>query len=519
MEQMNQTEMMTNPFAEQIEDLAREMQRRAAKKDFLEYVAYTNPDYKKTKFHTYLCKEIQKFIEKDGSPSFDILCLSVPPQHGKSLTVTESLPAWYLGKNPKKHVIVTTYNTDFVVGFGRKNIEKAEYYNPDIFDNFKLASNPHSNTEFATTLGGGLYAAGIQGGLTGHRANLLIIDDPIKTREEAYSDTTKNKIYGEFINSVCTRMAAKGKIIIIQTRWVEDDLFGRVVANNKDVKVINIPCECDDEENDPLGRKLGDSLCPEIGKGRAWLRSYKEQFTSNEGSMAWNALFQGRPVAQQGNMFRRDWWRYYDCDYKELELPYIIISVDAAFKDNSDNDFVAIQVWGKKGKNYYLIDLIKQHLNFVDTLAAIRNFKSRYPETIFILIEDKANGTAVINVLSSEMEGIIPIKPEGGKVTRANAVSPAVESGHVYLPRFANFLDDFIAECSAFPNAAHDDQVDAMTQALNRMIYVDADVIAPTFIKYSKWLPDMFEDYHNADDALKEELIARWGYPENDEDL
>ena len=176
-------------------------------------------------------------------------------------------------------------------------------------------------------------------------------------------------------------------------------------------------------------------------------------------------------------------------------------------------------MWGKKDKNYYLLDAIKKHLNFVDTLDAIRNFKSRYSDAIFILIEDKANGTAIINVLSSEMEGVIPVKPEGGKVTRANAVSPAIESGHVFLPRFADFVDDFVAECSAFPNAAHDDLVDAVAQALNRMIFVDADVIAPLHIIFKKWTEDMWEDYENADDELKIYLLKIWGYPLNEEEF
>ena len=296
-------------------------------------------------------------------------------------------------------------------------------------------------------------------------------------------------------------------------------MFGRILEEEKNVTVINIPCECDDEETDPLGRKLGDALCPEIGRGNAWLKDFKEVYKGKEGSRAWTALYQGKPVAMEGNLIRREWWKYYDEPPKELKLPYVIISVDAAFKDGDDNDFVAIQVWGKKDRNYYLLDAIKKHLNFVDTLAAIRNLKSQYEDTIFILIEDKANGTAIINVLSSEMEGVIPVKPEGGKVTRANAVSPAIESGRVFLPRFASFVDEFVSECSAFPNGAHDDQVDAMTQALNRMIFVDADVVAPQNIKYAEYTDDMLEDLYNADEELKTFLLEKWGFPINDEYL
>lgn len=511
-------ERIENPFLDSLEVVEEEIRKRDARKSLLEYNCYVNPNYVKSKFHTFLCNKVQEFMERKVSNGFDILLLSVPPQHGKSISITETLPAWYLGKYPDKKWIICSYNSDFASGFGRKNRLKCEEYNTKLFDGFKLADFPCNNIEFETTQRGGLYSAGILAGVTGHTADFFIIDDPIKTRIEADSDTTKNAIWNEYLNSVRTRIKPGGKLIVIQTRWAEDDLFGRIQQEEKNVTVINLPCECDDEENDPLGRKLGDALCPEIGRGNAWLRDFKAVYKSKEGSRAWTALYQGKPVAMEGNLILRSWWKYYDEPYEELDLPYIIISVDAAFKDGDDNDFVAIQVWGKKNREYYLIDAIKQHLNFVDSLAAIRNFKSRY-DAIFVLIEDKANGTAIINVLSAEMEGIIPVKPEGGKVTRANAVSPAIESGHVHLPRFASFVEDFVDECSSFPNGAHDDQVDAMTQALNRMIYVDADVVAPQKIKYSRWLPDMYEDFANADENTKTELLQLWGYPEDDDDF
>ena len=511
--------MISNPFLEEIDisEIDREIAIRLARSSYLEYVKYTNQGYKESKFHNYLCNEIQKFIEKVDSSAFDILLLSVPPQFGKSTSVTETLPSYYLGKYPDKKVIICGYNEDFAIRFGRRNKEKIEEFGPTLFPECKLAEAPRSNVEFETTKKGRCISRGILSGLTGNTADLFIIDDPIKNRQEADSETTRNTIWNEYLNSVRTRIKPGGKLIVIQTRWHEEDLYGMIAKNEKNVTIINIPCECDDE-NDVLGRKIGDSLCPEIGRGNAWLKEFKQAYVGKEGSRAWTALYQGKPVAMEGNLIRREWWKYYDETYKDLALPYVIISVDAAFKDGDDNDFVAIQVWGKKNGEFYLLDALKQHLNFVDTLAAIRNFKSQYEDVIFILIEDKANGTAIINVLSAEMEGVIPVKPEGGKVTRANAVSPAIESGHVHLPRFASFVDDFVAECSAFPNGAHDDQVDAMTQALNRMIFVDADVIAPKHVKYTVYTADMLEDLSNADEELRTFLLEKWGFPLNDDE-
>lgn len=505
--------MSSNPFGQVVEDIENELKIREARSSYLKYVQYTNEGYITSKFHEYLCGEVEEFINKKTTEAFDILLLSVPPQHGKSLTITETLPSWALGKDPKKNIIICGYNEDFAIRFGRRNKQKIEDFHGDLFPDTKLAQNPNSNVNFETTKKGRCISRGILSGLTGNTADLFIIDDPIKNRQEADSKKTRETIYSEYINSAITRIKPGGKLIVIQTRWHEDDLYGRIADSSPKARVINIPCECEDPETDPLGRQKGDALCPEIGRGNAWLISFKEKFMSKQGSRAWTALYQGAPMMDDGNMLKKEWWKYYD--YLDLDtIPYKIISVDAAFKDGDDNDYVAIQVWGKLGDNMYLIDSLKQHLNFTDTLKAIRSFRQEYDDTLYILVEDKANGTAVINVLSDEFEGIIPVQPEGGKITRVHAVSPAIESGRVYLPRYANFTDDFVAECSAFPNSSHDDQVDCMSQALNRMIFIDAEVVNQEVVEYRRWSDDMFEDYENASDELQVELLKIWKYPE-----
>lgn len=152
----------------------------------------------------------------------------------------------------------------------------------------------------------------------------------------------------------------------------------------------------------------------------------------------------------------------------------MLISVDATFKDKEDNDFVSIQVWGKKNAEFYLIDRVKEHLGFTETLNVIRQLRNKYKKSSAILIEDKANGSAIIQVLQREFSGVVPINPEGGKIARANAVSASIESGNVYLPEKADWLYDYINELVAFPNAEHDDDVDCTTQALNRLRSITA---------------------------------------------
>lgn len=438
--------------------------RAILQNDYCTYCEFVNTGWIPSKFHRYLCDRVQAFLERETDNAYDILVLSTPPQHGKSMTVTETLPSWYLGRNPLHRVIEVSYSETFAEKFGRRNRAKIEEHGNEIFG-IKLAKSPNSAVEFELdNHKGGMISRGVTSGVTGNGANLFIIDDPVKTQQEADSESYRERIWDEWNSSYKTRLAPGAKIIVIMTRWHEDDLAGRIIAREKNVEILNLPCEA--EENDPLGRKVGDALCPEIKKDNKWLADFKSGYT--DGTRSWNALFQGRPTSAEGNMLKREWWQYYD------ELPDIvdwIMSVDAAFKDGKDNDYVAIQVWGKTGANMYLVDAVKRHLNMPDTVREILRLRAMYPKCPATLIEDKANGSAIVQVLRHDIAGIIPITPEGGKVARVNAVSGAIESGNVYLPRNKPFTDEFVEECAAFPRGSHDDQVDAMSQALNRLIY------------------------------------------------
>ena len=420
-----------------------------------------------TKFHRFLAEKVQNFVEEYTGNPYDILVLSTPPQHGKSMTVTETFPSWYAGKYPDRRCIVACYNDDFAGKFGRRNKMKLEEFGQFIFG-VGLSKSSDRDIELAGHAGS-IITRGIMSGITGNSGDLIIIDDPVKNRQEADSVNYRDRLWEEWQNSIKTRTQAGTKIIIIQTRWHEDDLAGRVIREENNVEVINIPVEA--EANDILGRAVGDSLCPEIGKDNAWLKSFKESYKG--GMRAWNALFQGRPTSEEGNIFKREWWQYYDV--LPSHLPLKVISVDATFKDNADNDYVAIEVWGKLNGDFYLIDLIKRRMDFPETLKAIKAMNAKYPDRHSILIEDKANGPAIIAMLRHEVSGIIPVEPEGSKVARANAVTGIIESGNVYLPRYADFTSEFIEEHASFPNSAHDDLVDSCTQFLNKYKFFGAD--------------------------------------------
>ena len=486
------------------EYLARELSRRElARRSYRRYLYYAhNPTWKRTHMSDFLADEVQRFVEEDTGNAYDILIIETPPQHGKSLTITESLPSWYLGRYPKNRIIEASYNDDTAKRFGRKNLEKVEQFGGSLFG-LKQGSI-WTKTEFELANGWGrMISRGIMSGITGNPANLLIIDDPIKNREEADSSVYREKLWGEWQNTLKSRLAAGAKVILIMTPWHEDDLAARILQREEHVRLIRLPVEA--EEQDLLGRKPGDALAPELGKDNEWLRQFKQGYLNDPkqgGLRAWQALFQCSPRVEGGNLIRREWWRYYDPEEIKT-FGTTVISVDAAFKDGDSNDFVAIQVWGKRGIDYYLRYSVNKHLDFPGTVEAIRTIRRLFPDTTYILIEDKANGSAIIQTLRKEFIGVIGLTPKGGKVARVNAVAPAIESGHVYLPKDSLWTEEFVDQFTAFPAAAHDDMVDACSQCIGFLLFSGG----------SGYLPEAKEEREERElEEASTELLTEGGY-------
>lgn len=439
----------------------KELEKQEARERYVKYVEYVHQGrWVPAKHLVYLCNKIQDFLNS----SKEVLILQMPPQHGKSMSVTETLPSWFIGTQPEKRCIIACYNETFARNFGRRNKAKIKEFGKELFD-IEVNPNVRSDVEFELKNGiGSINSKGLLSGITGKAADLIIIDDPIKNREEADSKTMRDKVWGEYLNSIDSRLSSNGKIILILTRWHEDDLAGRIMDTEiRDYELISFPCEA--EENDILGRKKGDPLFPDppVNKDKAWLIQKKKQTETREGARTWMALYQCRPAAIEGNLLKRQWWRFYEMT---PSMHTKILSVDASFEDKDDSDFVCIQVWGKRGANCYLLENIKAKMDFPATIQTIRDVCKRNKDIGIKLIEKKASGAAIIQMLRLEMPGIKEVNPQESKVSRANAVSFMLETGNVWLPKYAAWVEDLLNECSAFPNGSHDDQVDAMTQAL-----------------------------------------------------
>lgn len=431
--------------------------------------------YKHAPHTEFIADVIQQAIDKkqqmrDGliQTENQYIALNMPPRHSKSMTITETLPSYYLGQFPEDRIIEISYNDTFARKFGKKNKEKVKQFGHELFE-VEVSRDSSAADEWNLDNNiGGMISRGVLSGITGQGADLMIIDDPIKNREEADSETHREKIWDEWIDSFSSRLHPGAIVILILTRWHEDDLQGRLLnpeyGEPLNWQVYNFPLEA--EENDILGRKIGDPLWPER-YGYSFIEERKRYPSS------FNSLYQGRPTSQEGNILKRDWWQYYD---KLPRMATKILSVDAAFKDEDDSDYVSVQVWGKNGPNMYLIENVTARMNFIATIQTIRNLLKKHPDITGKYIEDKANGTAIISMLRREVGGVVAVNPQGGKVARVNAVSPYIESGNVFLPRQAEWVHDFVEEAASFPKGKHDDQVDSMSQALNRFIYFYAEI-------------------------------------------
>lgn len=535
-----------------------EVERRRCRRDYGEYVRVSNDGFYMTHMHRYVCDCIQAFIEAKTDKALDILLLSIPPRSGKSYTITETLPSWFLGKNPTGNVIICGYEGTFAEGFSRRNRDKFNRYAKDIF---RVEENPNIQgvAQWETAAGGRCRAAGLKGGITGFGAELFIIDDPIKNQEMAESETVLAKIHDEMGPSVQSRIHPGGKLIVIQTRWVENDVIGYIQSNWSDYvwADINLPCECEDEATDPLHRKLGDSLMGDhmgefdlpqrIRNDNIWLRSKKMLVCAGEGERVWNALYQGHPSAQNGNLFRDNWWKRYcrkiggvsedGCEYGAridiADMEYTCLSVDATFKKTETSDRVAITLWGLSQKNAYLYKLINKRMGFTETVERIKRLCGEYPGIDQLIIEDKANGSAIIDTLkyTDGIPPIVAVNPLGGKYSRAQAVSPFIAGGSVYIPvdftesERREIEDDnhietgygrFLYQMSHFPFAKNDDMVDSMSQALSRLIkIVTGEDPAPEkrWTRFTKWYPDMWEDFEQMNSMEQEEFIRTYGAP------
>jgi predicted phage terminase large subunit-like protein len=450
---------------------------------YADFIAEVCPDYPLTANNLRLISILQRVA--DGE--LKRLMLFLPPRHYKSTTVSRLFPAYWLRRNPRQYVGLGSYGATLAEGFSRA---ARGYY---VSSGGVLDRSSASVNQWATGARGGMWAVGVDGAGSGLGYDLGIIDDPHKNRLEAESPTYRQRVK-DWIDAVfMTRQEPTAAVVLLMTRWHVDDAAGyllekerqMIAAGEQDLAeqwhIVSMPAIAPDDTTSILfpptctvehdNRQPGEALDPE----RIPLKKL-QQFRATLISRDWESLYQQSPKIVSGAVFFRDWFRYWAPAGKgqpgdqEQHKGFIrtILSVDAAFKDTTNSDHVALLLWGQADAGMFLLHIINQRLSFTATVATITQLYAQRPFSE-LLVEDKANGAAVIDTLKQQARGyaIREVNPLGGKIPRANASTLQWEQGRVFLPRLHPQLKAFEDQHLAFPSTDKDDMVDATSQLLN----------------------------------------------------
>jgi predicted phage terminase large subunit-like protein len=425
------------------------------------------------------------------------LIINVPPGHAKSLLAGVFWPAWVWIHRPQTRWLFASYSATLSVrdSVRCRRLIESEWYQECWGHIYHLSADQNEKHRFENDRTGYRIATSVGGTATGERADILVVDDPHSV-EQAESDSERRKAVEWFNGTMSTRLNdfTTGHKVVIQQRLHEADLTGDLLAKGG-FELLCLPTEFEPDRRcttcigwtDPRTQP-GELLWPDKVTA-AQIGSLKTSL----GSYRYAGQYQQRPAPASGGIFQRTWFRFWQPAHMDLppvsvrmpdgqmasiqavplpeEFDSQIQSWDLAFKDKATSDYVVGQVWASKGADRFLLDQRRERMDMPQTKEAIRMMSAKWPKAGAKLVEDKANGPAVIQELQHEISGLIKVTPEGGKIARAHAVSAQAESGNIYLPHPAirPWVDGFVEEATAFPNARNDDQVDAMTQALHRL--------------------------------------------------
>ncbi len=450
--------------------------------------------------HGWHIDAIAEHLEAATRGEIRNLIINIPPRHAKSLLCCVFWQTWVWTTKPESRWLYSSYGENLAIRDSLKcrRIIQSTWYQRNFGNAFSLTGDQNQKTRFDNDKTGYRIATSIGGMGTGEGGDFIVVDDPLK-QADAHSVAAREAVTDWWDNTMSTRGNNPDKVVkvVIMQRLHEQDLTGHLLekmkSDGQQYEHLCLPARYEETSritsigwSDPRV-EVGQLLWPErfTPTALAGLESSMDRY-------AVAGQLQQRPSPDSGGIFSKSDWRYWkpkdvtmppitirldDNEYIEIdavdlpdEFDQMLQSWDLAFKDTKSSDFVAGQVWGCVGASKYMIDYYKERADINKSIRAIATFTDRWPQAYAKLIEDKANGPAVIQLLQGKIDGMIAVNPEGGKIARAHAASPSVESHNVYLPHPAlySWVNGFIDNCAAFPNAAHDDDVDAFTQAMIR---------------------------------------------------
>lgn len=459
-----------------------------------------DPGYRERAHLTYLSSRLAQAVADVEQGQTRRLVISMPPRSGKSLLTSVYLPTWLLRLHADWKVGLISHSPSLAVSWGRQVRRMIEEHGAAL--GLSIAPDAGAASEWQTTATGGIVSRSAPGqSITGLGFKVMLLDDVVKDFAAAHSSTQREAIWEWWLANAQTRLEPPSLVVVVGTRWHEDDFIGRLLSpeyegDPGEWEVIDFPAIA--VEHDVLGREPGEPLLsPLLEESRDEALDRWEAVRRSVGTYSWSALYQQRPAPARGAIFDVGWWRYWtsnpDKATEDGRVVYFdppahasarwLDSWDMAFKGTDDSDYVVGQRWVQHGANRYLLASTRARRTFTATLAEMRRWcdpaadgPSAPPFTRLVherLVEDKANGTAILDTLRETIPGLIPVNPTESKQARARAITPEVEAGNVLLPLPSDpgneWVTDLLAELRDFPTGSHDDQVDALTQALSRM--------------------------------------------------
>jgi predicted phage terminase large subunit-like protein len=423
----------------------------------------------------YICEQ----LEAVTAGEIRRLLITIPPRYMKSILTSVCWPCWEWAQCPSTRWIFASYAETLASrhSLDRRRLLCSDWYQQRWGDRVRLVKDQHAKMEFHNTRRGAMVAASVGGSITGKGGNRIVLDDP-HNPTQAESDAQRTHAIDFFQTTLSTRLddPQRDAIVVVMQRLHTRDLAA--VCLEQGFEHVCIPAIATAPATIRFPRS-GQIVTRDVDTALWPARHTREDLEKQRGilgSYAFAGQYQQEPVPRNGELFRREWWQWVDT--VPARYDQLLQSWDLSFKAGSGSDYVVGLVAGRIGTYVYILDRFKAKASFVETCQAIKQMVARYPKTGEVLIEDTANGPAVVDALRQQVRGIVAVKPDGGKLARASAVQPQLEARQVFLPQprwpdgrlrpeYA-WVEDFVDMCAMFPKGDHDDDVDALSQLLLR---------------------------------------------------
>lgn len=489
--------LIQNEKANNVADLRAAIQKERAERNLSEFIRQAWPVIEPgtpyiDNWHIGL---ISEYLQAVNGGQINRLIINIPPRHMKSLQITVCYPVWTWIKNPEKRFIKVSYSDSLSRKHNilSRDIVTSPWYQKNWGDKFTLKEDVNRQNEFKNNFHGMMFSTSVGGAITGEGGDVIIVDDP-QNPLMANSEAEREASINFFKNTLQTRLnnPKKGAFIIVMQRLHENDLTGYVLSEDLGYTHLCLPAEAPEKtiitfpiSHKEVVREEGDLLNPERF-GKEVLVSLKKSM----GSVQYAGQFQQTPAPAEGVIFKREWLGN---TYKDDALPEVnmlIQSWDMAFTKSEGSAKVAGYVMGRSGSRIYIRDLANDKMTFTESVAAVRSLTGKWPNAVAKVVENKANGPAIVDLLKKEIPGMVEFNPKGSKEERAISVTPYFEAGNIWFPDPAThpWVHDLISDLLIFPKGLYKDTVDALVQGILYLMSMPMSDIMPEFVpKENYW--------------------------------